>query len=258
MTNEMKIFQFEGADVRIIERDDDPWWVLADVCKVLEIANPSDAVTRLDADERSTLGNTEGGPDRIIVSEPGLYRLIMRSRKPKAKRFTRWVCHEVLPSIRKTGQYGAPPGFVPAFLKHLPSFIEEAMREHVSELKEKIAKLEARIELDPHRAVPWLISANELAIQYKADQKGRRALSVLLGNKLVKRAKDFGVAHTVLRTMDKKRMFDQKFARQFMIDTGIELIALHNKGVKSIDERKNKQGNLFDLEEARKAKEKET
>lgn len=68
--------------VRVIDRDGEPWWVLADVCRVLELTNPSMVAKSLEDDERGTLNNLEGGPDRIIISEPGLYKLIQTSRKP--------------------------------------------------------------------------------------------------------------------------------------------------------------------------------
>lgn len=103
--------EFEGCPIRIIEHNGTPWWVLAEVCKVLEIANPSDVAKRLDEDERDgvdiadPIGRIQS---TTIISEPGLYKVIMTSRKPVAKRFDRWVRHEVLPSIRKTGSYGTP------------------------------------------------------------------------------------------------------------------------------------------------------
>ena len=100
-------FNFEGAPVRIITRDDCPWFVLADVCQVLGLANPRDAAARLDDDEKGVgIADTLGGAQQAtIISEPGLYRLMVRSRKPAARRFDRWVRHEVLPSIRRTGGY---------------------------------------------------------------------------------------------------------------------------------------------------------
>lgn len=98
---------FENKTVRINTRDAEPWFVAPDVCRVLEIANVSQAVRILDEDEKGvcnvyTLG---GNQELTIVSEPGLYKLMGRSRKPEAKRFDRWVRHEVLPSIRKHGGY---------------------------------------------------------------------------------------------------------------------------------------------------------
>ena len=92
------------------EPDFDPWFVATDICRALEIKQPTKALSRLDDDEKgvSTI-HTLGGPQKmLVVSEPGLYRLIMSSRKPEAKKFQRWVYHEVLPSIRRYGYYIAP------------------------------------------------------------------------------------------------------------------------------------------------------
>jgi anti-repressor protein len=85
----------------------EPWFVARDVCAALEIKNMSDALGKLDEDEKGVaLTDTLGGTQRMsTVSEPGLYALIMRSRKPEAHAFKRWVTHEVLPSIRKDGGY---------------------------------------------------------------------------------------------------------------------------------------------------------
>jgi anti-repressor protein len=101
-------WNFDGHPVRIIEVDGEPWFVLADVCKVLEVGNPSDAARRLDEDERHDLDIIDpmGRPQTATgVNESGLYSLILTSRKPDAKRFRKWVTGDVLPSIRKTGAY---------------------------------------------------------------------------------------------------------------------------------------------------------
>lgn len=104
-------FLFEGEClVRVVTRREAPWFVAADVCKVLALTNPSKAVDGLDPDEVAlyTLTNgegTSGNPNVNIISESGLYALIFRSRKPAAIRFRKWVTSEVLPAIRKTGSY---------------------------------------------------------------------------------------------------------------------------------------------------------
>lgn len=105
-------FEFEGNAVRVVERVGEPWFVLADVCRVLEIGNPSQAATRLDDDEKATLTNNEGQAGQgaqqfTVINESGLYSLILTSRKPAAKRFKKWVTADVLPTIRKTGGYGS-------------------------------------------------------------------------------------------------------------------------------------------------------
>lgn len=99
--------QTDRFPVRVIERDGEAWFVAVDACRVLDVGDTSNAVGRLDWDEKGTSTiRTPGGPQRLaVVSEPGLYRLMHTSRKPAAKRFSRWVAHDVLPAIRKTGRY---------------------------------------------------------------------------------------------------------------------------------------------------------
>ena len=113
--NDIQVFDFEDNAVRVVDIDGEPWFVAADVCRVLDLSNPSKACADLDDDEaaltssysRSSNG-TEQKRDMLIISESGLYNLIFRSRKPEAKKFRKWVTAEVLPSIRKTGMYVAP------------------------------------------------------------------------------------------------------------------------------------------------------
>jgi len=108
-------FDFQGAQVRTVMKDGAPWFVAADVCRVLEILNTTDAIGRLDDDERTLVSNE--GREINVVSEGGLYVLVLGSRKPEAKTFKRWVTHEVLPALRKTGTYtvpGRPDWVIPA------------------------------------------------------------------------------------------------------------------------------------------------
>lgn len=109
MSNEIQVFNFEQREVRIVMKDGEPWWVAKDVCDVLRIQNVTQAVQRLDEDEHSMFDiGCNGGPERNIINESGLYALILRSDKPEAKRFRKWVTSVVLPSIRKTGGYSIP------------------------------------------------------------------------------------------------------------------------------------------------------
>lgn len=111
-------FSFENFSVRAINRNGDIWFVAADVCAVLDIKNPSDATKALDDDEYTSFNlgysGTRGNPNVNIINESGLYALILRSRKPEAKRFRKWVTSEVLPAIRKTGAYIHAPAMRPA------------------------------------------------------------------------------------------------------------------------------------------------
>lgn len=109
----LQVFQYQGKDVRTVDQNGQPWWVLADVCEVLELKNPARVAARLDEDEKNTLTFVKGisgpgNPTMTIINEPGLYSVILRSNKPEAKAFKRWITHEVLPTIRATGAYGGP------------------------------------------------------------------------------------------------------------------------------------------------------
>lgn len=105
--NELQIFNYHDNPIRTIERDGEVWWVLKDVCQVLGIERTDSAARRLDSDEKDThLVSTPSGTQKmVIINEPGLYNVIIRSDKPDAKDFKRWVTHEVLPAIRRTGRY---------------------------------------------------------------------------------------------------------------------------------------------------------
>ncbi len=105
MTSEIQSYNFNGAALRTLtDENGEPWFVAKDVCDILEISNPSDALKRLDDDDRSRFNLGRQG-ETNIVNEAGLYVLVLGSRKPEAHEFKRWVTHEVLPQIRKTGGY---------------------------------------------------------------------------------------------------------------------------------------------------------
>lgn len=109
---DVQTFNFEGHDLRVEERDANPWFFATDVCECLELSNPSKSLSALDDDEKGlTSSYTRGGPqEQLLVSEGGLYTLVLRSRKATTPgtvqhRFRKWVTGEVLPAIRKTGGY---------------------------------------------------------------------------------------------------------------------------------------------------------
>lgn len=107
--NELQVFEYrQTMDVRMVMQGDEPWWVLKDVCRVLGLSNSRMVADRLDEDEVSQTYITDGlgrQQETTIINESGLYSVILRSDKPEAKAFKRWVTHEVLPSIRRTGRY---------------------------------------------------------------------------------------------------------------------------------------------------------
>ena len=105
--NPIQTFTYQSSTVRTVERDGEPWFVLKDVCDVLGISKYRDVSERLDPDERGSVRvDTPGGPQTMTaVNESGLYSVILRSDKPEAKPFRKWVTSEVIPSIRRTGSY---------------------------------------------------------------------------------------------------------------------------------------------------------
>jgi BRO family, N-terminal domain len=107
--SDLQNFLFEGQEIRFVGTTDSPEWIAVDVCKILEIGNPSQTLADFEEDEKGiTTNDTPGGLQGMLtVTESGLYRLISKSRKPVAKKFRKWVFGEVLPSIRKTGFYSA-------------------------------------------------------------------------------------------------------------------------------------------------------
>jgi len=105
MENKLMIFENDAfGKVRTLNLNGEPWFVAVDVCSVLDLSNPTIAVSRLDEDERAKFNLGRQG-DATIVNEPGLYTLVLGSRKPEAKAFKRWITHEVIPAIRKHGVY---------------------------------------------------------------------------------------------------------------------------------------------------------
>mgnify|MGYP002537100149 CR=1 FL=1 len=109
--NDMQIFNYNETPVRTVMKDGEPWFVLKDVCEVLGIGNHKMTAQRLEEDEVSLTDLTDSigrKQETTIISEPGLYNVILRSDKPQAKPFRKWVTTEVLPSIRKHGAYMTP------------------------------------------------------------------------------------------------------------------------------------------------------
>lgn len=135
--NELQIFENpEFGRVRTTIIGGEPWFVAADVCRALDLGNPTRALDRLDNDERTLIsikGASNGKPVNG-VNEPGLYSLVLGSRKPEAKKFKRWITHDVIPAIRKTGGY------------HIPQSPEEQMAQGLLAAQKLLAEKDKRIE----------------------------------------------------------------------------------------------------------------
>lgn len=150
MSNEIQRFDFKGESLRALTNmAGEPWFVLKDCMSILDLGNPTETVKMFDDDEFSTtevIDSIGRRQQAYIISEPGLYRLVMRSRKPEAKEFQRWVTHEVLPSIRKHGAYMTQQTLdkaltSPDFLIQLATKLKEE-QEKVKELEPKAQALD--------------------------------------------------------------------------------------------------------------------
>lgn len=141
MENGIQVFENSGlGSVRVVMHNGEPWFVAKDVCDCLELTNTAQTISYLDDDEKGVTTNyTPGGKQEMsMISEAGLYSLILRSRKPEAKAFKRWVTHDILPSIRKTGGYGQWN------LPRIPKSFPDALRMIADIEEEKQLALEQR------------------------------------------------------------------------------------------------------------------
>lgn len=142
----------EFGEVRTIVIDGEPWFVAADVCRALDLGNPTRAIDRLDNDERTLIsikGASNGKPVNG-VNEPGLYSLVLGSRKPEAKAFKRWITHEVIPAIRKHGGYMTPEKVEEALLN--PDVLIQLATELKEERNKNKALHDLAVEQDKHIA----------------------------------------------------------------------------------------------------------
>lgn len=185
--NELQIFNYNGNEVRTIQKDGEPWWVLKDVCNILSIRNPADVFIRLDEDEKGVGQiDTLGGKQHMnIVNESGLYNVILRSDKPEAKPFRKWVTSEVLPTIRKHGGYLTPQKIEEVLLN--PDTIIRLATDLKTE-QEKVKALEVKVEQDK----PLVAFANAVSVSNT---------SILVGE-LAKLLRQNGV------NMGQNRLFD--------------------------------------------------
>ena len=203
----IKLFENPLFKVRVVMRDGEPWFVAKDVCDCLDIGNVSQTCSRLDDDERGIISNDtpSGKQEMLVVSEPGLYSLIGSSKKQEAKAFKRWVNHEVLPSIRKTGSYSVTQ---PQPQIALPTNYLEA-------LKALVASEEAKLALQAE-----LTSEKEAHEKDNADF--RNGLDILNAQKAQISSKREA---TAMATASSARAH-QRFAEKVLETHASELVAL--------------------------------
>ncbi|MCV7565109.1 phage antirepressor [Micrococcus luteus] len=164
--NAVQPFDYQGREVRTLLIDGEPHFVANDICAVLDLTDPRKSVNLLDEDERNTVPVTDSlGREQMtfVVTEAGMYSLVLRSRKPEAKAFKRWITHEVLPAIRKTGTYSATPA--------LPQDYASALRELAASVEAKAAAEAKVAELQP-AASAWSVMV-EATGDYSVDEAAK-------------------------------------------------------------------------------------
>lgn len=184
--NELQVFNNAMfGNVRILLQGDNPWFVAKDVCDCLEIKNTTDAIKRLDDDERARFNLGRQG-ETNIVNEYGLYSLVLSSRKPEAKEFKRWITHDVLPSLRKYGTYSM----------NIPKTLPDALKAYAS-------------EIEAHNKTKALVEAQRPKVIF-ADAVSTSDTDILIGD-LAKLLNQNGYA------IGQNRLFEQLRNEGFLI-----------------------------------------
>jgi prophage antirepressor-like protein len=193
MANDLQIFKYvNNNEIRTISKNNDVWFVAKDVCDVLEIKNSRDAISRLDSDEKGVVStDTLGGKQELtVVNEPGLYTLILGSRKQEAKQFKRWITHNVLPTIRKTGGYVSNEDmFLQTYLPHADEQTKTMFRatlETVRKQNEQISLMQPKADyFDALVDRNLLTNFRDTAKEFEMGQ--RQFINWLLDNKFIYR-----------------------------------------------------------------------
>ena len=221
--NELTVFNNEEfGEIRTMTIEGEPWFMAADVCRALDIGNSSQAISRLDEDEKmitliSNEGNRRGNPNMTVVNEPGLYTLILSSRKPETKVFKRWVTHDILPTIRKTGGYvNDTAQFVESYFGQLDPSQKHALTMMFDESKRMSAQLKEQ--------APKVLFANAVETAHN---------SILIGD-LAKIIRQNGV------DIGQKRLFDWMRQNGYLIKGGQS---------KNMPTQKAMDMNLFEVKE---------
>lgn len=170
---QLQVLSFKDKNVRIVAKNDQTWWIAKDVCNVLDISDARQAVSRLDDDERCLIPVTDSIgrlQPTFAVNEPGLYTLILGSRKPEAKDFKRWITHEVLPTIRKTGSYSIdrPKSQAELLVIYAQQFVE--MEKRINLVEESVATIQQTIIHRDEDWRNWIKKAFNSAVMHSSEK----------------------------------------------------------------------------------------
>lgn len=216
--NELTVFNNEEfGEIRTMTIEGEPWFVAADVCRALDLSNPTIATNRLDEDERAKFNLGRQG-DGTIINESGLYSLVLGSRKPEAKAFKRWITHDIIPTIRKTGGYvNDTAQFVESYFGQLEPSQKHALTMMFDESKRMSAQLKEQ--------APKVLFANAVETAHN---------SILIGD-LAKIIRQNGV------DIGQKRLFEWLRQNGYLIKDGQS---------KNMPTQKAMEMNLFEVKES--------
>jgi len=237
----ISMFKFHGNDVRVVDKDGNPWFIAKDVCDVLGLVNPTEATRSLDDDEKATLSTNESGKrpmKLLIISESGLYELVLGSRKPKAKEFKQWIRKEVIPSIRKEGYYAKDSLSEIEMLHAMTGKMLEQERE-AKRQKLLLKEVETRVDHIEEQQKLALEGIEE--VEYSEDAPKEKTLRAKL-NQLVR---SYAVANNLSFQEVWNRIYtDHKYRYNMDIKR-----RAHNKGMRPLDiaEKLGKLGELFSV-----------
>jgi prophage antirepressor-like protein len=168
--NQLQTFNYaEIGEVRVVTRENEPWVVLKDVCNVLGLGSPNKVAARLDEDEkgRNLIPSLGGDQQMTVINESGLYNVILRSDKPEAKRFKRWVTHEVLPAIRRQGGY----------MPDITSVIAQTVRATLEVVKPALELEESEKKRTRYRNPPTSVELLDVGLREEIEE-------LILSNKM--------------------------------------------------------------------------
>jgi len=193
--NELQIFRNnEFGEMRVVEVNNEPWFVAIDACNILELSNPTVVISRLDEDEVTKFNLGRQG-ETNLVNEYGLYNLILGSRKPEAKKFKRWVTHEVLPSIRKHGAYMTPQKLEEVLLN--PDILIK-LATNLKMEQEKRILAEKQLERDKPKvlfAEAWEVSETSILVGEMAKLLAKNGIEDMGQNRFFKWLRSKGFLH---------------------------------------------------------------
>lgn len=201
--NKLQIFSDPNfGQLRTLTINNEPWFVGKDVCDILDVKNSRDAISRLDDDEKDVaLTDTLGGMQEMaVINEFGLYSLVLSSRKPEAKQFKRWITHEVIPKIRKTGSYIPDASALSPELQLMNALVAQMNQEALSRIKLEGEMKEAREEIQEIREV----------VELKPFDNWREDTNSLI-NKICKKTGDYkDTRHRIYDALNQRARVDIK------------------------------------------------